>query len=183
MSALRPTVRLLRPRWFARWGALAVSSALVALAACSKEVETEWVQFNAPDDLVSVEVGASDVGEAVTTDLHSTSGSVVIGSGTVSPGSGPIGTDHEVTVVVDDAYESIVTRATVRLDAGARGVDEYELDQDSADHGRWWVVLTSVGDEGETRTDTVTFRVWEEVIVDEEPTTTTSTTGTTGTEG
>jgi hypothetical protein len=31
-----------------------VSSALVALAACSKEVETEWVQFNAPDDLVSV---------------------------------------------------------------------------------------------------------------------------------
>lgn len=179
MTTLRPPAR---PRWFTRWGAFAVSSVLVGLAACSKEVETEWVQFNAPDDLVSVEVGASEEGEAVSADLHSTSGSVVIGSGAVSPGSGPIGTEHEVTIVLDDEYEAIVTRATVRLDAGERGVDEYEMDQDSADHGRWWVVLTSVGEDGETRTDTVTFRVWEEVVVDEEPTATT-TTGTTGSEG
>jgi hypothetical protein len=152
----------------------------VALGACNKEEDTVWVQFNADDDTLGVDITASeDLGEAREGAVTSTSGTVELGYAIVTPGSGPVGTDHEITVDVYDEWEDLVERVSVRLDAGARGVDEYDLQRDSADHGHWWIELTSVGSEGEERTDTLTVRLWEEVLEGDVPSTVeeTSTTG------
>lgn len=115
------------------------------------------VRFNA-DDAVDVHVTAeADLGEAVSAVLRSTTGSVEIGSVTVDPGSGPVGTRHGITVLVTDDYEDDVTRVVVTMDSGDRGVEDVTLIQDSADHGLWWREVVSSGTEGESRTDT--FRV------------------------
>jgi hypothetical protein len=87
---------------------------------------------------------------------------VVIGSATVSPGGGPIGTTHDLVVVIDDAYEDKVDRVSVRIDAGDRGEDEYDLDRDSADEGYYKLSMVSVGEEGEVREDRFTIKVWDE---------------------
>jgi hypothetical protein len=143
---------------------------LLVLAACDEAQETTWEQFNAEDNYVTVDVGPACDPEPcadVTADLTSSTGSEVIGSGTVSPGGGPIGTEHRVALVVLDEYEAEVGRASVRTSSGARGEDEYDLDQDSADEGTWVFFLESVGDEGEVREDTFTFRLWKEVPVED----------------
>lgn len=137
-----------------------IVAAGLALAGC-KEDETVWVRFNG-DDAMQVAVTVEPPGPPAIADLHSTTGSIVIGTATLDPGSGPPGTDHTLTLLVSDEYEDYVGRASVVVDAGPRGREEIELVQDSADHGLWWRVLTSVGGEGETRTDTFGFRLWSE---------------------
>lgn len=143
---------------------------LLFLAACEQAEETTWEQFNAEDDTVAVSVGtACDPAPCadVTADLTSSTGSQVIGTASVSPGGGPIGTEHRISLVVLDEYEAEVGRASVRTSSGSRGDDEYDLDQDSADEGTWVFSLQSVGDEGEVRDDTFTFRLWKEVPVED----------------
>ncbi len=135
--------------------------AVLALVACKQDDEVRYVQFNAPDDQVTVEVGVDEELDPVGTDLHSSTGEVVVGSAQVSPGGGPVGTEHEVLVIVDDDWQDVVDRASVRVDSGDRGVDEYDLEQDSADEGYYKLSLVSVGDEGEVRSDVFTFRLWE----------------------
>lgn len=158
-----------------------IGSTLLCLGilGCQQDEETVWVQFNATDDQLEVEItAAEDLGEAVSTELSSTSSTVVVGSASVDPGSGPVGTDHLVEVDVDFEWEDIIDRVSVRTDSGERGVDEYDLKRDSADHGHWWIELTSVGEEGEERVDVLTFRLWEQVAVEEAGTSTTTTTTT-----
>ncbi len=133
---------------------------LVLVSACGDEDEPNWVQFNATDDQVTVEVGAAEEKDAVSSLLHSNTGEVEIGEGSVEPGGGPIGTEHAVVVVVYDEWENEVERATVRIDSGSRGKDEYEMESDMADEGTYKLVIVSVGDEGETRDDVFTFRLW-----------------------
>ena len=65
----------------------------------------------------------------------------------------------------------------MRTDSGDRGEDEYDLEADSADEGLFQIVLVSVGDEGESREDTFTIRVWENDSADSEDTTGSSDTG------
>lgn len=133
---------------------------LLALWACTEETPVSWEQYNAGDNTVSVEVGAEETLPAVSTTLTSNTGSVEIGTGSVDPGGGPIDTLHTVRVELDAAYADDVGRVTVRTDSGDRGEDEYELDADSTGEGIWVLELRSVGDVGEVRTDTVTFRLW-----------------------
>jgi len=126
---------------------------------CNKN-EVTWVRFNG-NDFVEVQVtAAEEPGPAVSTDLTSTTGAVLLGSGSVDPGAAPVGTDHEVVVRIDDAYEETVGRVSVEVDAGPRGIEEFDLRQDSADHGYWWLRVRSVGDVGEERTDRFTFLLW-----------------------
>ena len=122
----------------------------------------DWTRFNA-DDRVEVQVTATgtEPGPAVETNLTSTTGGTVVGSAEVDPGSGPVGTDHQVWVRVADAWEDTVTRVSVEIDSGERGVETFELERDSADHGLWWLQIASEGAEGETRTDTFEFQLWE----------------------
>ncbi|MBT3221951.1 MAG: hypothetical protein HN348_22990 [Proteobacteria bacterium] len=144
---------------------------LLSLIAC-KDDEPEYSQFNGTD-VIEIEVtAADDLGESVEEILSSSTGTVDIGTVTVTPGSGPVGTDHDVLIDIDDDFEDLVVKATVVTDAGDRGDDEYELRQDSADHGVWVLTLTSLGAEGEERTDTFTIYLWQyadiEVIIEDE---------------
>ena len=145
--------------------------ALVALTiplGCNKDSVDEWVRFNA-EDTVSIELTAEpDLGLPVEGELRSTTGTTVLGTVWVDPGSGPVGTDHDIAVTVDEEHEAVVDRVTVLADAGDRGVDEYELRQDSADHGLWMVTLTSMGESGEVRTDAFEIALWEVVVDGEE---------------
>jgi hypothetical protein len=133
---------------------------LVALG-CNKKEEVTYEQFNAEDDTVDIEVGVEKALPAVTTELHSTTGEVIVGTAEVDPGGGPIGTEHEIVVIVVDDYEEIVDRVTVRTYSPDRGKDEYELEPDSADEGYYKKTLVSVGQDDEVRTDTLTFRLWD----------------------
>lgn len=134
---------------------------LLLLAGCPKGTDDGFERFNAEDDAVEVQVTASDaLGEAVSAPLRSTTGEVEVGSVTVTPGSGPVGTEHEIRVEVLDAYETEVDRVTAELDAGARGTETVTFRQDSADHGLWVVDVVSRGEEGEERTDTFTIGLW-----------------------
>lgn len=134
-----------------------------ALVGCTTDEEVTYEQFNADTDTLDIEVGSADLLDAVSTDLHSTTGQVVIGTATVDPGGGPIGTEHAIVVEIADEYENMVDRVSLRTDSGARGEDEYDLDPDSADEGYYKLSLQSVGEEGEVRTDTLTIRVWDVV--------------------
>lgn len=146
-------------------------AALVLLAGCSEETETEYVQYNGDGDAVQVEVGVptryvtddegSEVAEVVATVLRSSTGAVEIGTGTVDPSAGPIGSVHRVVVQVYDDYATDVDRVAVRTESGERGEDVYELERDSAGEGWWVYELESVGEDGEERTDTFTFLLYE----------------------
>jgi hypothetical protein len=129
--------------------------AAVGLVAC--DAKPEWVRFNAEAETVELKVTAEDaLGAAVSRDLNSTTGAVAVGSIAVDPSSGPVGTDHRITVRVLDPWDLAVQRVTVDIDSGARGVETFELVQDSADLGGWVVSVTSLGEPAEVRTDTIT---------------------------
>ncbi len=127
---------------------------------CQEETEPNWIQFNGEADEVTIEVGAAELLDDVSCELTSSVTGLVVGSASVSPGGGPIGTEHTILVVVEDEWEHDVGRVSVRTDSGDRGTDEYDLDPDPADEGYYGLTILSVGDEGEQRTDTLTFRLW-----------------------
>lgn len=135
--------------------------ALLLAVACTTSSETEWVAFNGDSDSVEVDVGAPEELPAVSVALSSTTGAVEVGVGSVTPGGGPIGTVHTITVQVYETYAPDIRRVSVRASSGDRGEDEYELARDSAGEGYWSFELESVGDADERRTDLFTFRLWE----------------------
>jgi hypothetical protein len=111
---------------------------------------------------VTIEVGAAELADPVSVVLTSNTGAVELGTGSVDPGGGPVGTLHTITVQVGDEYASDIGRASVRLDSGDRGVDEFDMEADATGEGYWVVELTSVGSSDEVRTDSLTFRLWTE---------------------
>ncbi|MDP2306502.1 MAG: hypothetical protein Q8P18_10800 [Pseudomonadota bacterium] len=152
--------------------------ALALLSACVVADDVTYLQYNGDDQSVSVDVGSdtryvldddgvTEVPEAVSVVLTSSTGAVEIGSGTVSPSAGPIGTIHRVSVEISEAYAEDIDRVTVRTDSGDRGEDEYDLERDSAGEGYWVFELESQGEDGEQRTDTLTFLLYEEVASEE----------------
>jgi hypothetical protein len=153
-------------------------AALALLMACTEEVETSYVQFNGDDDTVEVQVGVdtvyvtdedgNEVVEMASTVLTSSTGAVEIGVGWVDPSAGPVGSLHRILVQVSDEYAAEIDRASIRTDSGERGVDEYDLERDSAGEGWWVSELESVGDADEVRTDTITFVLYQEEAETEE---------------
>ena len=137
---------------------------LVVLGACTEDDAVTYEQFNDEGDEISIAVGA-DLLDAVSVELHSTTGQVIIGTATVDPGGGPVGTEHTILVEIDDDYEEMVDRVSVRAKSEDRGDDEFDLEGDSADEGLYKTTLVSQGEEGETREDTFVIRVWD--IVDD----------------
>ncbi len=146
--------------------------ALAALAGCRKDDEV-LVPFNAEDDVIEVHVGFPEVPDdpdcdpgVACTDLHSLVEGAVIGSATVEPAAGEVGTVHRLVAVVGDEWEDRIDRVTVRVD-GDRGSGEFELDRDRANPGAWGVSLESMGRPGEQRVDLWTVLLWEGVPSDE----------------
>ena len=142
-----------------RWVCLLV---LVAASGCKKDDEPTYTQFNLENESLEIQVGAAKTEPARTIVLHSSTGEVTVGTAEVDPGGGPIGTEHVIVVIVEDAYENVVDRVSVRTDSAERGADEYDLDPDSADEGFYKITLVSVGEPDEVRTDTFTIRLWDE---------------------
>jgi len=102
-----------------------------------------------------------DLGEPVVIELRSTSGASRVGQATIDPGSGPVGTVHTLLVEIDEDYEERVRRAEVETATESRGTWTIPLDQDSAEAGLWIRELVSLGAEGEVRTDTFRFELYE----------------------
>jgi hypothetical protein len=138
----------------------ALAPMLLALIACKGDDEVQYTRFNGDDDVLVVEVGVSDLLDPVETVLTSSTNEVEVGLAWVDPGGGPVGTDHGVVVQVYDVYQSEIDRVTVRARSPGRGEDEYALTQDSADEGVWKINLTSVGSEGESRSDELQVLLW-----------------------
>lgn len=135
---------------------------VVPLAACEKDDEVTWVQFNADDNLLTVEVGAAEVLPAVSTPLTSNTDTVEIGTAECDPGGGPINTTtYTLRVEIASEYADDIGRVSVRTNSGDRGEDEYDLVGDTTGQGIWVYELVALGDEGESRSDTLTFRLWE----------------------
>ena len=138
------------------------------LTACKGDEESEWLQWNADDDQIQVEVGIDELLDEVEISLRSSTGEVDVGVARVDPAGGPIGTLHEIVIIVDDDYADAVDRASIRTDSGDRGTDEYDLARDSAEEGVYKLTIESDGAPAEVRTDTFTFRLWEEVVTVED---------------
>jgi len=135
---------------------------LALLWGCTEDASTSWIQFNADDNTLQVVVGSVDELDPVDTILTSTTGETQVGTASVDPGGGPIGTIHHVRVEVVPDFENEVGRASVRTSSGDRGEDEFDLTRDSAGAGLWVGDIQSVGVEDEVRTDTLTIRLWQE---------------------
>lgn len=131
------------------------------LGSCNKETEVTYTQINGTSDSLEVEVGIDELLDAVQIPLTSSTGQVEVGYAWVDPSGGPIGTEHEIVVEVYDAYQDLVDRTSVRVSSPDRGDDEFDLDRDSADEGFYKIVLQTNGSDGELRTDTLTFRLWD----------------------
>lgn len=154
-----------------------LAASLALLLACTESEETEYTQYNGDADQVQVEVGVptryvtdaegNEVVETVSTVLTSSTGAVEIGTGTVDPSAGPVGSLHRVVVQVADEYAGDVDRVAVQTDSGERGQDVYELERDSAGEGWWVYELESVGEADEVRTDTFTFLLYQVVPSEE----------------
>ncbi len=152
----------LRTSGTARTGSFLLPCVLIALVGCTSDSEVSWTQYNASDNALTIAVGEAEPTDPVSVVLTSNTGAVELGTGTSDPGGGPVGTLHTITVQVADEYASDIGRASVRLDAGDRGVDEFDMEADATGEGYWVVELTSVGSADEVRADTLTFRLWTE---------------------
>ena len=132
---------------------------LAGIGSCLQGGATYWAPYNHNADSLSVSVGV-EAGEDATLELSSTTGMTVLGTATISPGSGPVGTEHVVSVHLDEPFEVDVGRVSVEAES-VRGITLHKLIQDSADPGLWVVSVTSLGDDDEVRDDTFRFVLWQ----------------------
>ncbi|MCB9680911.1 MAG: hypothetical protein H6733_05510 [Alphaproteobacteria bacterium] len=121
-----------------------------------------WVRFNGDDAIpVVVTAGACDPTPLVT-DLMSTTGETRIGTVTLDPPCGPVGTEHRITVdLLTRDFGARVQRAEIDAASGDRGTWRIELEQDSADERVWVRDVTSYGTAGEEREDTFYILLYE----------------------
>lgn len=134
----------------------------VLFFACEESEEGNYDLFNSETDQFEVSVGIEEEAEALIIELHSSTGQVIVGTATLSPGGGPVGTEHQLVVEVEDTWETEVSKAILVIDSGDRGEKEYLLNRDSADAGYHQVDIQSVGDVGEVRTDIFTIQLYVE---------------------
>jgi len=169
----------------------ALPALVLGLVACNKDA-IDWVPFNAPHQTIEVDVLAegSPTGDPVSIDLLSNLAQTLVGTATVDPGSGPVGTSHVLTVRVLADYVDLVGRASVEVNSQAvsdldgdgkddsRENDGYDLRQDSADPGLYAITLESLGETGEQRKDEFVVHLWTPKDLQTTDTTDATTTGT-----
>ena len=141
---------------------------LLLLLGCQADTDDGYVAFGAQDDLVNVRVGVSDLMDDAFTDLHSNTDAHILGEGRVSPGGGPGGTEHHVTVRLTEEASYIVDRVTLNLYSPGRSERELEMVRDHLERELFSLDLISVVEEGSSRTDVFTFKLWD-LEDDEDP--------------
>ena len=142
---------------------------LLGSTGCKKEEEIAYRLFNCEDDSALIDIGAEDVlteDQCESIPLRSSSClddvQATVGEAYIWPCAAPVGTEHDIVIMVDRPYDQQIAKATVRLESDGRGEDEYRLTQDSANEGLYKITLISVGSEDERRQDAVQFKLWEE---------------------
>ena len=127
---------------------------------CGEEENEDFTQFNATTDTLMVSIGPDADDTPSETELRSSTGQVVVGTATLTPGGGPVGTEHMLVVEVADTWQGQVEEVVISIDSGARGIEEFTLKRDSADPGYHQIDIVSVGDEGEVREDLITLQLF-----------------------
>ena len=140
---------------------------LLGIEACEDE-KTEYEPFSSHEDSVNVKVGSADLLDGESTEVLSNTGANVVGEAMVSPGGGPIGTEHMLTATVSQENQYIVDRVSVEITSPHRPDRELDLVRDSEDRELFVLDLVSVGEDGESRTDIFTFKFWDIVGDDDE---------------
>ena len=127
---------------------------------CGEETEENFTQFNATTDTLTVSIAPGADATPTEIELRSSTGQVVVGTALLTPGGGPVGTEHQLVVEVSDTWQGQVEEVVISVDSGDRGVEEFTLKRDSADPGYHQIDIISVGDEGEIREDVVTIQLF-----------------------
>lgn len=127
---------------------------------CGEETEENFTQFNATTDTLTVSIAPDAVETPTEIELRSSTGQVIVGTALLTPGGGPVGTEHQLVVEVSDTWQGQVEEVVISVDSGDRGVEEFTLKRDSADPGYHQIDIISVGDEGEIREDIVTIQLF-----------------------
>ncbi|MEE2749927.1 MAG: hypothetical protein VX519_00735 [Myxococcota bacterium] len=147
----------------------AVLGSLFFLLACPADENDGYEAFGSQDDAVHVRVGVSEVQPDESTELHSNTGEHVVGEGWVSPGGGPSGTEHQVSVRLTEDASYVVDRVSLNLYSPGRSERELDMVRDQLDRSLFLLDLVSVGEEdGLSRTDVFTFKLWD-LADDEDP--------------
>ena len=127
---------------------------------CGEETEENFTQFNATTDTLTISIAPDAVETPTEIELRSSTGQVIVGTALLTPGGGPVGTEHQLVVEVSDTWQGQVEEVVISVDSGDRGVEEFTLKRDSADPGYHQIDIISVGDEGEIREDIVTIQLF-----------------------
>ena len=127
---------------------------------CGEETEQEYSQFNATTDTLTITISPDADDSPTEIELCSSTGQVVVGTAVLTPGGGPVGTEHQLVVEVADTWQGQVEEVVISLDSGARGVEEFTLRRDSADPGYHQIDIISVGDDDEIREDILTIQLF-----------------------
>ena len=133
------------------------------------ETEQEPTQFNAQEESLQVHLGVDSLEPAVSRSLYSSTGLVEVANAAIDPGGAPFGTLHQVRVELLEDYQDSVQEVYIDIDSGERGLRTYMLVPDSAQPSLHVINIESIGDEGETRYDDITFRLisYQEVTTGE----------------
>ncbi len=127
---------------------------------CGEESETDLDLFNATTDTFEVSIATDADTTPQEIELHSSTGQVIIGTAVLTPGGGPVGTEHQLVVEVADTWQGQVEEVIVTVDSGDRGTEEFTLKRDSADPGYHQIDIISVGEDAEIRTDVFTVQLF-----------------------
>ena len=127
---------------------------------CGEESDSDLDQFNATTDAFSVSIAPDADLTPQEIELHSSTGQVIVGMAVITPGGGPVGTEHQLVVEVADTWQGQVEKVVVTVDSGDRGVEEFTLKRDSADPGYHQIDIISVGEDEEVREDTFTVKLF-----------------------
>ena len=127
---------------------------------CGEESDSDLDQFNATTDAFNVSIAPDADLTPQEIELRSSTGQVIVGTALITPGGGPVGTEHQIVVEVADTWQGQVEEVIVSVDSGDRGIEEFTLKRDSADPGYHQIDIISVGEEGEVREDTFTVKLF-----------------------
>ena len=127
---------------------------------CGEETEQEYSQFNATTDTLAIVIAPDADDSPAEIELRSSTGQVVVGTAVLTPGGGPVGTEHQLVVEVADTWQGQVEEVVISIDSGDRGVEEFTLKRDSADPGYHQIDIISDGDEDEIREDIMTIQLF-----------------------
>ena len=145
-------------RWCVTFGL-----SVLCLTGCKNDdVEWERVNGNADSLFVQVTDAVEPAAEPLTIDLTPViDRDNTLGTATIDPSVGPVGTEHQLEVEVSEDFEELVQRVTVKVTTRGRGSEEWELQRDPAFIGTWGITVQSLGGPDEpTRDDEFNVRLW-----------------------